>query len=369
MTLTRREFLAGGRGGLQDAQGLLSTEPEASSRSLRILILGGTTFLGPHQIRYALERGHAVSTFNRGRTEPTLFPQLFRQVETLVGDRRDDLSSLQGREWDVVIDNSATDPDWVRRSAELLRDQVGCYLFVSTTGVFLPYRTEGIDESVEPRRVDDPDTGEASSYGVQKTLAEDETRHAFPENHLVIRPHYIVGEGDPTHRFPYWPQRIRRGGEVLVPGRTTDPVQFIDVRDLTEWMIRGVEQGLTGTFNAAGPAAPLSMAEFVYGVQSVTGNPVEWQWISDLDFLDEVGLRYSIPWVMPRGDTLGMSTILSRKAMDHGLTYRPLADTVQTTLEWWDTLPQERRDEGRFAISPEMERELLAEWATREEQG
>ncbi|MEX2526519.1 MAG: NAD-dependent epimerase/dehydratase family protein [Gemmatimonadota bacterium] len=365
MTLTRREILSGERGVIRDARDPQSPRAEAPSRSLRILILGGTTFLGPHQIRYALVRGHSVSTFTRGRTEPTLFPEIFRNVEALLGDRRDDLASLEGREWDVVIDNSATDPDWVRRSAGLLKGQVGSYLFVSTTGVFLPYRTQGIDESVEPRRVDDPDTGEASSYGVQKALAEDETRQAFPRNHLVIRPHYIVGEGDPTDRFPYWPQRIRRGGTVLVPGRTTDPVQFIDVRDLTEWMIRGLEDGLTGTFNAAGPAAPLSMAEFVYGVQAVTGNPVDWQWISDLDFLDEVGLRYSVPWVMPRGDTLGMSTILSRKAMDHGLTYRPMADTVQTTLEWWDSVPQERREEARFAISQEMEREVLAKWTAR----
>lgn len=368
MTLSRREFLSGGRVGIHGVQRPPSSVPENAPRSLRILILGGTTFLGPHQIRYALARGHTVSTFTRGRTEPTIFPELFHKVEALLGDRRDDLTALEGREWDVVIDNSATDPEWVRRSAGLLEDRVSSYLFVSTTGVFLPYLTQNIDESVEPRRVDDPTTGEASSYGVQKALAEDVTRRVFPQNHLVIRPHYVVGKGDPTDRFPYWPHRIRQGGAVLVPGRTTDPVQFIDVRDLTEWMIRGLEDGLTGTFNAAGPAAPLSMAEFVYGVQAVTGNPVDWKWISDLDFLDEVGLRYSVPWVMPRGNTLGMSTILSRKAIDHGLTYRPMAETVRSTLEWWDTVPQERREGAQFAISPEMEEEVLAEWAARGEQ-
>jgi 2'-hydroxyisoflavone reductase len=332
--------------------------PSSSSSSLRILVLGGTGFIGPYQVGYAVERGHRVSIFTRGRREANLPAS----VEHLVGDRAGELGALRGRTWDVVIDNSATNPEWVRATTGLLRGAVGRYLFVSSTGVYLPYLRHGIDETVEPRLVDDPETGRADSFGVQKALSERAVLDAFGDRGLIVRPHYIVGPGDTTDRFPYWPVRIARGGEVLVPGDGSDPVQLIDVRDLSEWMIRLVENGAQGIYNATGPASTLTMAEMVHGIRAVTNAELSWTWIDDFDFLAEHRLAAMVPWVMPRGDTMGMSTLSGSRAIAAGLTFRPLADTARDTLRWWETVPAERRENPRFVLTPEREREVLRAW-------
>lgn len=325
---------------------------------LRILILGGTSYIGPYQVRYAIERGHEITLFNRGRTNPQLFPG----VEKLRGDRNGDLKALEGREWDAVIDNSATDPAWVRATARLLAGSVRYYMFTSSTGVYYPYLTTGIDETVEPRLVDDPETGEASSYGVQKALSELEAREAFPDGAIIVRPHYIVGPHDPKDRLTYWAVRIDRGGEVLAPGHPHDEVQFIDVRDLTEWMIRMIEDGNIGVYNATGPLSRLSTAEMVYGLRAITSTAIGFTWV-DTNFLIENGIRYMVPWVAPRDEAFGMSTIDGTKAVAHGLTYRPLAVTAMDTLEWWNTLPEERRA-AMAGLPAEREREVLDAWRT-----
>ena len=334
--------------------------PPRTSAPLRILILGGTGFIGPHQIRYAVSRGHHVTVFTRGRRQAALPAS----VEYLVGDRNGQLGALTGKKWDAVIDNSATDPDWVRQSAQLLKGSVSRYMFVSSTGVFFPYRTTNIDETVQPRTADDP-PAEQKSYGVQKTLSEREVQQAFGDRAIIIRPHFIVGPGDTTDRFPYWPVRIARGGEILAPGRPTDPVQLIDVRDLTEWMVRMLEDGHTGVYNAAGPRGTLTMAEMLYGIRAVTTADVTWTWVDDYDFLQANKVGGAVPWILLRGDMLGMTTIRTDRAIAKGLTYRPLAVTARDTLAWWPTVPETRRSAPRFVFTPEREAELLAAWKAR----
>ncbi|MGW8266128.1 MAG: NAD-dependent epimerase/dehydratase family protein [Longimicrobiales bacterium] len=336
---------------------------------LRILILGGTSFLGPHQIRYALERGHSISTFTRGRTEPSLFPEIFDSVEKLIGDRENDLEALRGRSWDVVIDNSGARTQWTRDSAQLLKENAGAYLYVSSTGVYYPYLTTEIGEDTAVAMVDESggENGSAA-YGVMKATSEIAAREAFGDDRtLVIRPGYIVGPADRSDRFTYWPVRFHRGGEILAPGKKSDQVQMIDVRDLTEWMIRLLEVGASGVFNATGPGFPLSMEEFMYGMRATTSSVLSFTWIEDYAFLEEHNLTFAIPWLMPVGDHVGSQRIDVSRAVAHGLTYRPLAVTAMDTLDWWhsENVTDERRTSPRFVLTPEREAEILAAWKAR----
>jgi 2'-hydroxyisoflavone reductase len=322
-------------------------------------------------VRYALERGHSVSIFTRGRTEPSLFQDLFDHVEHLIGDRADNLTALEGRSWDVVIDNSGARTQWTRDSALLLKENADLYLYVSSTGVYYPYLTTEIGEDTE---VDLRDASEgrdgSAAYGVMKATSELAAREAFGDDRtLVIRPGYIVGPADPSDRFTYWPVRFHRGGEILVPGMRSDRAQMIDVRDLTEWMIRLLEEGASGVFNATGPGFPLTMEEFAYGMRATTSSTLSWAWIQDYDFLQEQGLTWAIPWVMPVGNELGSQRIDVSRAVTNGLTYRPLAVTAMDTLDWWfsDAVPDERRGNPRFVLTPEREREILAAWGVRGE--
>lgn len=334
--------------------------------SLRILILGGTSFIGPHQVRYALERGHSVSIFTRGTTQPALFSEAFDRVEHLVGDRSDNLDALRGRTWDVVIDNSGQRVEWARDSAQLLKDSAERYLYVSSTGVYYPYLTTNIHEDTPLVLEDDPPQ-ERHSYGVMKSLSEIEVQNAFGDRALVVRPQYILGPGDRTGRSAFWPVRIQHGGEVLVPGRKADPVMLIDVRDLTEWMIHLLEDGTTGTFNAAGPASPLTMEEFIYAVRATTSSSVSWEWVDDYEFLKEHRYSYAIPWVMVEGDNLGSAQINIDRALANGLIHRPYAKTLTDIYEWWysDAVSEERRLEPRFPITLEREAEVLTSWRAR----
>jgi 2'-hydroxyisoflavone reductase len=354
--------------------------PHRASRSLRILILGGTAFLGPHLVRYARERGHQVTIFTRGRREPGLFEESFTGVEHLTGDRDQPggLASLRGRTWDAVIDNSGQNVRWTQESAALLRPSVARYLYVSSTGVFLPYRSTNIPED-GPIVLTDSPPRDPPSYGVMKALSENATREVFGSDAIVVRPGYIVGPGDGTDRWTYWPVRIARGGEIPVPGRKDDPVQYVDVRDLTEWMIHLLENGTTGTFNATGPARRQTLAEFVYGVAAITSVPLTWTWIEDHDWLQAYpfrtspsgqtsGFTYSVPWVMPAGDNLGHVQIDNRRAVAAGLTFRPLADTARDTLEWRlsDAVPEALRDQPRFVLDDAGERRMLEAWKQRQ---
>jgi 2'-hydroxyisoflavone reductase len=345
--------------------------PPRAPRAIRLLILGGTGFIGPHQVRYALARGHEVTIFNRGQSDPGAFPG----VEELLGDRdAGTLDALRGRRWDAVIDNSASGSDaprWVRESAGLLRDAADQYLFISTRSVFS-------DLSQVPATVDAPlytrettpnwEEGRPYPYGLAKALAEGEARAAFGDRTTIVRPGLIVGPGDNTDRFTYWPVRIERGGEILAPGDPeVDRVQVIDVRDLCEWAVRLCESRTYGTFMGIGPENGRSMAEFLYGIAAVTTAPLTWTWVPRA-FLAEHGFRpyQEMPvWRPPTPGLEGFARFDLSREVAAGLTFRSLADTAQATLDFHHSRDAERRATLRAGASAEREAEVLRAWHGR----
>jgi 2'-hydroxyisoflavone reductase len=370
---TRRDFLrlaAATGGALALGPGAVAAAPVTSAPDLlirrhqppklRILILGGTGFIGPYQVQYALDRGHTVTLFNRGRTNPQLFPT----VEKLVGDRASDLKSLEGRDWDVVIDNSATDPTWVERSAKLLAPRVKRYYFVSTRSVYsdLSKIPATVEAPVFTRENTPVEAGKPLPYGLSKALAEREAHKYFPGRTMVVRPGLIIGPGDLTDRFTYWPVRIERGGEVLAPGDGSDPVQVIDARDLSEWMIRLAEQSAVGVFSGVGPRVPRRFDEFLYGIKAATTSDATFTWV-DTDFLDANRVRgyAEMPvWMAARGNRAGFARFDLTREIALGLTFRPLAVTAKDTLDYYHAQTPERQAVLKAGITPEREAEVLA---------
>ncbi len=353
----------------------LTERPTFAQKPRRILMLGGTGFIGPHIVHAALARGHQVSMLNRGRRAPNQNAGDFARVEALRGDRSqpDAYASLSGRTWDVVVDTANSVP-WTRAAVAALKRSTGRYLYVSSTGVFWPYRTVDIPED-GPIVLADTPSQDPPSFGVMKAQSENVVRDAFPAAHLVVRPGYIVGPGDPSDRYTYWPVRISRGGQVLVPGRRTDRVQYVDVRDLAAWMVRLMEAKATGSFNAVGPAAPLTLAQFIDGLKPLETQATTYTWIEDYAWLkayplrapspgDPGGLVEAIPWVMAEGDELGHMRISNRKALAAGLTYRPLLTTARDTLTWRqsDAVPEALRTKPRYVMTAEQETAVLAAW-------
>jgi 2'-hydroxyisoflavone reductase len=377
MSTNRRTFLKlsammGGSVGL----GLLSNGSVFSAdrigrapRSLRILILGGTGFTGPIQVRYALSRGHQVTVFNRGRTHPGELP---KAAEQLLGDRNGKLDALKGRKWDVVIDNPTTLPVWVRDAAEILKGNVDRYVFTSTISVYADTSRLGTDETAPLAKYTGADAMKETNatmrannfalYGPLKALSEAEAEKWFPGKTLIIRPGYIVGPGDESDRFTYWPVRVERGGEVLAPGTPADPIQIIDARDLAEWTIRMVEQGTVGSFNAVGPRTKLSMGRMLDVIKKTTNSDARFTWVDD-KFLTSEKIIDDIPiWTSPHGPEIGYSTMNINKAVSHGLTFRPLDDTTRATLDWFRKQPTSRQLKMRAGIKAEREVEVLAAW-------
>jgi len=342
-------------------------------RPLRILILGGTGFTGPFQVRYALERGHHVTLFNRGRRTMD-WPA---EVEELTGDRdTGDVAALAGREWDVCIDNPTSVPSWVRDVGQVLGGNIGHYMFISTLSVLADTSTPGLNETAALAQYqgDDPmqETmatlrADMSLYGPLKALSEAEAEQQFPGITTVIRPGLIVGPGDASDRFTYWPVRLARGGEVLAPGDGSDPVQFIDARDLAEWTIRMAEQRVFGVFNATGPDYEMSMIAMLYGIRAVTTAGASLTWVP-AEFLsrhDVAPWGHMPVWVPGTGDTAGFARTSNARAVAAGLSFRPLAATAADTLEWFLGQPPERRAQLRSGIAPEREAEVLAAWHAR----
>ncbi len=388
---SRREFLAGtaaaglgvGLGGVLSGCDVGSEDPASpmqasvveaqqiprAEKPLRILILGGTAFLGPAEVDFALARGHTVTLFNRGQTNPHLYPN----VEKLVGDRAiPDYSALEGREWDAVIDNSANVALWVQGAAAVLKDKAPRYLFVSSISAHKDNSIVGQTEEgpvfsrEEYEEVIAAEAGMGQAFGPNKAQAERDTFEAFREGGIVVRPGLIVGPGDRSHRFTYWPVRIDRGGEVLAPGDGTDFTQIVDVRDLGAFLVKLVEDEASGTFLATGPEAPLTMAEMLYGIRAITSSLVSFTWV-DSPFLQEqeVGGWMEMPcWVHPTEEMKGFSAYDCSKAFAAGLKFRPLADTAKATLEWYKSLPEEQQA-MRTGIDPEKERRVLAAWHSR----
>ena len=389
MSTSRRKFLklsalAGGSVGVGLIPGLNAWSKSANlispaPKPMNILILGGTGFTGPFQVQYALSRGHKVTVFNRGKTHPGELP---KEAEQLLGDRNlGQVDALKGRKWDVVIDIPTTLPFWVRDAAQVLKGNVDRYIFISTISVFSDNSKPNMDESgpLAEYKGADPlketaETLRASNYGLYgplKAVSEKEAEKWFPGKTLVVRPGLIVGPGDESDRFTYWPVRIEKGGEVLAPGTPQDPVQIIDARDLAEWVIRMAEQGTVGTFNATGPNYKLTMGKMFDGIKAATKSNATFTW-ADADFLRAQKIRAwaDMPtWVPPRGDTLGFSQVNVQKAISKGLTFRSIDDTTKATLAWFHKQTPERQAKLRAGLTPERETAALAAWHAQQKPG
>jgi 2'-hydroxyisoflavone reductase len=351
---------------------LASGATKRPRKTLRILILGGTGFTGPHQVRYALSRGHTVTLFNRGK-QPHEWPGA---VEELIGDRNTgDLKALEGREWDVCIDNPTTLPFWVRDAGRVLHGKVKHYVFISTISVYAD-NLKPADESAPVASYTGKDAmaetmeslrAKGELYGPLKALSEKETQQQFPGKTTIIRPGLIVGPGDETDRFTYWPVRLARGGEVLAPGDGSDPAQIIDARDLAEWTIRMAEAHTLGTFNATGPEHPLLMKEMLTGITAAIHADARLIWVPT-DFLQsqKVEAWSDMPvWVPGQGDSAGFARRSIRKALAAGLTFRPLATTAADTLAWFKQQPAERQARLRAGLTPAREEDVLSKWKSK----
>ena len=344
-----------------------------AAKPLDILILGGTGFTGPFQVNYALARGHKVTLFNRGKRPSPEWPG---HVEQLFGDRNTgDLKSLHGRKWDVCIDNPTSLPFWVRDAGKVLAGNVGHYLFISTISVYADGSQPGIDEddalAIYTGKDAMAETQESlradleGLYGPLKALSEAEARKQFGERVTIVRPGYIVGPRDETDRFTYWPHRVAQGGEMLVPGDGADPVQFIDGRDLGEWMIRLAESRTSGTFNATGPAKPLTMDRMLQACERAAGAKPTYTHVSP-EFLEAQKVPELPIWVSrKRGPYAGYGAVSNARAIEAGLTFRTLETTVTDLLAWFRSLPAERQSKLRAGMTREQEAALLAAWKAR----
>lgn len=324
------------------------TDP--ADKKLKILILGGTSFLGPHQIAYALNRGHEVSTFTRGKTVPKVNSEVFGQVEQLIGDREDNLEALKNRKWDVVIDNSGRRTKWTEGTAQLLKDNVEYYMYTSSISVYYPFTGTNFSEDRELVTEVPADTPEDEKrtfeYGVMKATSEMAVLDVFgKERSMLVRPTLIVGPGDPTDRFPYWVMRLEKGGDVILPGTPDEVVQYIDVRDLAEWMIRLLENEAAGTYNGSGPGFPMTTNAFAHGIHANFNSPINFVQIPDLSFLQENDVIGIQPWVINLPKYAGMSRSDNSRAIAADLQFRSLSDTVRATHEWWysEAVSVERR--------------------------
>ncbi|MGE0872435.1 MAG: NAD-dependent epimerase/dehydratase family protein [Kofleriaceae bacterium] len=424
-TLTRRDLIRGGvaatalgltyaacsKAAPSGSPGSSAATPAPAAKK-KILILGGTGFLGPKTVAAALARGHQVTIFNRGKREKML-PLQFK-VEHLYGNRdpllpADDergpdgkllhpdaspkgLEQLEGRSWDAVIDNSGYFPRMVGASAQLLSNNVGRYIFISSVSAYGENPPTGGDENTKLAELADPKVetmgAQFENYGGLKVLCERAAAAAFPERAAIVRPGFIVGPGDPTDRFTYWPVRASRGGEMLAPGAPTDPLQWIDVRDLAEWLVTLVEQNTTGTFNAVGPAAPGKWGDVLERCVAAGGHTTKLEWVPT-DWLERNGMdgEDSFPiWTPSTGQFAGFHRWHNERAKASGLKFRPLDDTLKAILDWYpgeverrvrvtrelveaakakgEPPPKTPPDPGALRAGPtrEREQELLAKW-------
>ena len=321
---------------------------------MKLLLLGGPRFLGRAIADAALERGHELTFFNRGTTNPDLYPG----VERIIGDRAGDLTALGGRTWDAVIDTSGYLPNDVRASAEALAG-CGLYCFVSSISVYADFARPNDEDSQVAELGDLPaDEVTNESYGALKALCEEAAREVFRERALVVRPGLIVGPHDPTGRFTYWPHRVARGGEVVAPAPPDRRTQVIDVRDLGEWIVELCERGSPGTFNATHPG--LMWSELLDSCRAVSGSDADVTWVPDEFLLEhEVGQWMELPLWLADPEMAAADDVSVRRALDAGLTFRPLDETVRGALE-------QARTTDAAGLAPEREAELLAAWHGRE---
>jgi 2'-hydroxyisoflavone reductase len=328
---------------------------------MRVLIVGGTGFNGRHFVVPFQQRGHAVTVFGLAAPQPA-----FADVEMLIGDREREIEVLKNRDWDVVIDNFGLRPRHVRLTAEALRGRVGRYIFISSICAYRDFATPGINEDYPLGVLTDPTTEEVGqqTYGPLKALCEQVVEEIYGSRATILRPTYIVGPGDPTDRFTYWPVRVARGGEMLVPGAPTDYIQFIDVRDVADFVCRCAEHAIGGRYNLCNPPGAVTMGELLETSKRLSGADTRFVW-APLDFLPEnhrMGGGGDLTIWAPRGDGYrGWPLISSARAVERGLRFRNLEATVRDLLAWHAERPLEQRSHLRAGMTPEREAQLLAQ--------
>lgn len=320
-----------------------------------MLVLGGSRFVGRHVVEAALEAGHEVTLFNRGLTNPELYPD----VEKLRGDRGGDLSALEARDFDAVLDIAGYLPRHVRRSTEQLRARTDFYAYVSSISVYSDFSRPGIDEDAPLEQLEDEKSEDiGKDYGALKVRCEEIVQSTFGDNCLVVRPGIIVGPHDHTNRFTYWVTRMARGGRVLAPAPPERPVQYVDARDLAAWMIEMTEQRRGGVFNAA--CSPFPMADLLSECKRAGGSDARVEWVDEAFLLSQgVSPWEELPLWLPGDDDAGSLSVDTSKAAESGLRSRPLAETVEDILSWagsLDELP------GSAGLSTEREERLLQGW-------
>lgn len=350
---------------LQISATLLPGAALAAAAPKRILILGGTGFLGPAIVEAAEKRGHTLTLFNRGKTRPGLFPH----IEKRQGDRDplkgEGLKSLESGEWDAVIDDSGFYPRMVGASAQLLAPRVKQYIYISSISCYKEPSPIGGDEDTPLAVLADASVEEMGknyeNYGGLKAACEGAAEAALPGRTAIVRPGFIVGPDDPTGRFTYWPARFDKGGEVAVPGAPTDPLQLIDVRDLAEWLVLLVENRTTGKFNALGPDKPMNWGRVVAACQKATPQASSITWIPGEFVAKQEDIAFPI-WAPYVGDSKGFHTWQNARAVKAGLRFRPIEQTVADTLAWYQGQLKVEKGRTRMAFTAEQEAEILKRW-------
>jgi 2'-hydroxyisoflavone reductase len=361
MTLNRRDVLKVS-GGV--ALATLIAPVFAKPKSLKVLILGGTGFIGPHFVDVLSAAGHKVTLFNRGKRDPEAKPG----IEQLLGDRNGDVKSLEGRDWDVVVDNSGYTPKQVKLTADLLKLHVKHYIFISSVAVYGDFKSKNIDEShklAELPATEDPDVYKGENYGALKVLAERVVEQTYGKNSTIIRPSYIAGPGDVTDRFTYWPFRVSKGGEMLAPGKPADPFQFIDVRDLADFIRVCVEKRVSGQYNLCNRPGSVTIGSLLEESKRVTGADTKFTWAS-AEFLEaneiigEKATGNFMPiWQSGESEDAGILFCASARAEKKGLKFRSLETTIRDTLAWQKRRPEDKQA-LRAGITMEKEAQLLA---------
>ncbi|HTC44980.1 MAG TPA: SDR family oxidoreductase [Steroidobacteraceae bacterium] len=330
----------------------------------RVLILGGTGFIGPHFVAALVARGHSVTVFNRGR-DPDKVPA---GVVQLIGDRNGQVEALKGHDWDAVIDNSGYTLRQVRLTAQLLEGHIRHYIFISSISAYADLAVAGVDENYKLATVADPNTEDlgAGNYGGLKALCEQLVEKTYQANATVIRPTFIAGPGDPTDRFTYWPVRVARGGDMLVPGAPGDALQFIDVRDLADFICLCVEKRLSGRYNVCDLPRAVTMASLLDASRRITGADTRFVWAS-VAFLtaqkvigDEApppGNPFPI-WNPPIDELAGAALVSPARAVSHGLRFRSLDQTIRDTLAWQKQRPAAQQT-LKTGLTPQREAELV----------
>jgi nucleoside-diphosphate-sugar epimerase len=368
--MNRREFVAMSAAALAVSQEIYGKEQPNTGKPLKILVLGGTKFIGVHIVERALAHGHTVTLFNRGKTNTDLFPQL----EHLKGDRDAQLDALKGGHWDAVVDDSGYVPRHVKLSAELLAPNIKQYVFISSISVYASFAQPNSEDSPLGKIADETtEKVDGGAYGPLKALCEKAAETAMPGRVTVVRPGLIVGPWDPTDRFTYWPARAARGGDMLCPGTPKDRIQFIDSRDLAAFVIGLVEKSAVGIFNATSPPGKFNMGELVQASVSAANTqakptpPPHPIWVS-ADFLDKekVAPWSDMPvWIPGKGDFAAFADANVTKALAAGMTIRPVQSTVDDTLAWHLKRPEAERTKLQAGLTPQREQELLKAWAAQ----